>query len=118
MLLRTLYHAFSLDAGWFIYDLLWVFVAFTFMMVCYFVLVRREKGEKPTLVGFLLMMVMLYAVLDLLQLAGLVFLTDYFPEMFFLFNLSIGIMLANTRFAKYELHIMAAVFIFLSWAIT
>jgi len=117
MLLRTIGHLLGLDAGWFMYDLLWVFIGFVFINYAVYVLFLPE-GEKPSIKGFIFLMVLLYAILDIISLAGLEMFTMNHMLTFTIFQMCTMVLTNRTRFAKYNLVIFVAFFFITSWLVT
>lgn len=114
MLIKLIYHAFNLDAGWFMYDLLWVFIVMTFMCYAFYVLTEGKHSIK----GFIFMMIFLYAVLDVVALTGLHMFVEENMLVFTLFQMCCIVLLARTRFEKHKLAIFVAFFFVASWLVT
>lgn len=117
MLLRTIGHLLALDVGWFIYDLLWVFLGFIFMQLAVYVKLLPE-GAKPSIKGYIFLVIFLYAILDTVTLAGIEMYSHNYILTFVVFQMCVMVLTERTSLAKYNLIIFAGFFLFASWAVT
>lgn len=115
MLARFISNVLNLNVEWIAIDLLLTFIVMTFILYTYHII---ESKNRKGILGFVLIMFVLWGVLDIISLLGLTLFTHNYMLEFFIFQFAFVYLIFRTRFEKYQLPVMVLVFVIMSWVVT